>query len=77
MALFFQMSGAIFVVSSDVFMVSGAVFAVSGALFYNQLLKHFFRAFWTSESESADFSEFRVRNFRTLKTLWTRSQRVC
>jgi hypothetical protein len=35
------------------------------------------RAFRTSESESADFSEVRVRNFRTLKTLRTRTQRVC
>jgi hypothetical protein len=30
-----------------------------------------------SESESADFSEVRVRKFRTLKTLRTRTQRVC
>jgi hypothetical protein len=35
------------------------------------------RAFRTSESESADFSEVRVRKFRTLKTLRTRTQRVC
>jgi hypothetical protein len=28
-------------------------------------------------SESADFSEVRVRKFRTLKTLRTRTQRVC
>jgi hypothetical protein len=33
------------------------------------------RAFRTSES--ADFSEVRVRKFRTLKTLRTRTQRVC
>jgi hypothetical protein len=37
------------------------------------------RAFRTSESESksTDFSEVRVRKFQTLKTLWTRTQRVC
>jgi hypothetical protein len=37
------------------------------------------RAFRLSESESgsADFSEVRVRKFRTLKTLCTRSQHVC
>jgi hypothetical protein len=35
------------------------------------------RAFWTSMSESADFSEVWVRKFRTLKTLRTRTQRVC
>jgi hypothetical protein len=35
------------------------------------------RAFRTSEFESADFSEVRVRKFRTLKTLRTRTQRVC
>jgi hypothetical protein len=35
------------------------------------------RAFRTSESESADFSEVRVQKFRTLKTLRTRTQRVC
>jgi hypothetical protein len=35
------------------------------------------RAFRTFESESADFSEVRVRKFRTLKTLRTRTQRVC
>jgi hypothetical protein len=35
------------------------------------------RAFRTSESESADFCEVRVRKFRTLKTLRTRTQRVC
>jgi hypothetical protein len=37
------------------------------------------RAFRTSESESesADFSEVRVRNFRTFLTLRTRTQRVC
>jgi hypothetical protein len=40
-------------------------------------LRLFFRAFWTSESESADFSEVQVRKFRTLKTLRTRTQRVC
>jgi hypothetical protein len=34
-------------------------------------------AFRTSESESADFSQVRVRKFRTLKTLRTRTQRVC
>jgi hypothetical protein len=34
------------------------------------------RAFRTSESESADFSEVRVQKFRTLKTLRTRTQRV-
>jgi hypothetical protein len=33
------------------------------------------RAFRTSES--VDFSEVRVRKFRTLKTLPTRTQRVC
>jgi hypothetical protein len=33
------------------------------------------RAFRTSES--ADFSEVGVRKFRTLKTLRTRTQRVC
>jgi hypothetical protein len=40
---------------------------------------HFSRAFRTSESESesADFSKVRVRKFRTLKTLRTRTQRVC
>jgi hypothetical protein len=37
----------------------------------------FGRAFRTSESESADFSKARVRKFRTLKTLRTRTQRVC
>jgi hypothetical protein len=31
----------------------------------------------TSKSESADFSEGRVRKFWTLKTLRTRTQRVC
>jgi hypothetical protein len=36
---------------------------------------HKSRAFRTSES--ADFSEVRVRKFRTLKTLRTRTQRVC
>jgi hypothetical protein len=43
------------------------------------LLSNFTRAFRTteSESESADFSEVRVRKFRTLKTLRTRTQRVC
>jgi hypothetical protein len=35
------------------------------------------RAFRTSESEFADFSEVRVRKFRTLKTLRTRTQHVC
>jgi hypothetical protein len=35
------------------------------------------KAFRTSESESADFSEVRVRKYRTLKTLRTRTQRVC
>jgi hypothetical protein len=35
------------------------------------------RAFRSSESEFADFSEVRVRKFRTLKTLRTRTQRVC
>jgi hypothetical protein len=35
------------------------------------------RAFRTSDSESADFSEVRVRKFLALKTLRTRTQRVC
>jgi hypothetical protein len=35
------------------------------------------RAFRMSESESTDFSEVRVRKFWTLKTLRTRTQRVC
>jgi hypothetical protein len=40
-------------------------------------LKDLTRAFRTSESESADFSEVLVRKFRTLKTLRTRTQHVC
>jgi hypothetical protein len=40
----------------------------------NYYIVLFSRAFRTSES--ADFSEVRVRKFRTLKTLRTRTQRV-
>jgi hypothetical protein len=50
--------------------------------FFNRKRHYIFgRAFRTSESESesesADFSEVRVRKFRTLKTLRTWIQRVC
>jgi hypothetical protein len=46
-------------------------------LIVTRLYYIFGRVFRTSESESADFSEVRVRKFRTLKILRTRTQRVC
>jgi hypothetical protein len=52
------------------------LFGTSSMLFIYQVFSSIdSRAFRTSES--ADFSEVRVRKFRTLKTLWTRTQHVC